>query len=71
MAAPSPEPGDQVYFMSGRHLGKVEALRAGRFRVAGDDGSRWLESRVVFTVDQHRVTLICEADGLGNYTVDD
>lgn len=71
MSTPSPRTGDHVYFMSGRYLGKVEAVRDRAFRVVSDQDAQWLETRVVFTVERGRVTLICEADGLGNYLAND
>lgn len=67
MAVPAVSPGDQVYFMTGRYLGKVSAVAEGRFRVDGDDGNLWLVSRAVFTVEHRRVTLVCEREGLASY----
>jgi len=63
-------PGDNVYFMSGRLLGQVVEVRPGSFAVTNDSGRFWLMSKVVFTADNGRVTLICEPDGLANYRIE-
>ena len=67
MAAPAPQPGYQVYFMSGRYLGKVDAVDEDRFCVSRENDAVWLIRSCVFTVEARRVTLICESDGLDNY----
>ena len=63
-------PGDNVYFMSGRLLGRIVEVRPGSFAVSNDSGRMWLISKAIFTAEGGRVTLICEPDGLGNYRID-
>ncbi|MGE5595681.1 MAG: hypothetical protein ACM3S1_06540 [Hyphomicrobiales bacterium] len=64
-----PNPGDNVYFMSGRLLGTLREVNREALSVETPDGLIWLARSAVFTAEARRVTLICERDGLKNYVV--
>jgi hypothetical protein len=67
MAGPTVNPGDNVYFMSGRLLGQVAEVLDDGFAVVAGGQRVWLQNKVLFTAERGRVTLICEPDGLSNY----
>lgn len=65
------ESGMSVVATSGRRIGVVVDVGKGVLRIrmfsANDDGDVWLEEAAIFTVEDEKVTLICEEDGLHRY----
>lgn len=61
--------GMRVLSVSGILLGEVGAVSEGRFllRTVGDDA--WIRRDAVFTVDEGRVTLVCNENGVKRYIV--
>lgn len=70
MPPATPPLGASVYFMSGRLLGQVAEVAADAFLVITEEQKHWLRQDAVFTVENTRVTLICEPNGLANYTLE-
>jgi hypothetical protein len=62
-----PVAGHRVTTLDCSTLGTVAELGDGKFRVDGDDGSRWLRQDAVFTVEQSVVTLVCNLGRLDAY----
>jgi len=63
-----PRSGDDVVFVSGQSLGRIDVVRQGEFRVMTREGPLWLSPDVIFTRNGKRLTLVCEANGLDRFT---
>ena len=64
------EAGMSVVGTSGRRIGVVSDVAPGALRIKLTASTDiWIEATAVFTVEDDRVTLICEEDGLHRYRV--
>ena len=59
--------GLRVCDLNGRYVGSVDKVDPAGFRVTNGPAGSWLRADAVFTVDSERVTLVGNADHLGNY----
>jgi hypothetical protein len=56
-----------VLTVNDQELGHVANIRSCCFEVQAADGKVALRSNAIFTVDSHRVTLICQREGIREY----